>query len=281
MDSKKIGNFIGELRKEKGMTQKELADRLNVTDKAVSKWERGAGYPEITIIPQLADLLGVSSGELLQGERNTESKTEDDTQENPPVALIADTIEYVNQYKSSKAGRIALVSMTLFFLLAAFVCMLCNYIIDKTFSWSLYVVGSEIVAWLIVYPFLAGKKHRFVLSLTALTVTIMPLLMLIEYLCPAKGWVFPFGLVVVLISLVSLWITVYLFVYTRINRWYLSGFACILYGGIVNIAVTAATTYYLALPGGDISNFVAAASSVFLGAVLAVVGYLKRPAKRS
>lgn len=70
-----------------------------------------------------------------------------------------------------------MVSMTFAFLTAAFVCMLCNYIIDKTFSWSLYVVGSEIVAWLIVYPFLAGKKHRCVLSLTALTITIMPLLM--------------------------------------------------------------------------------------------------------
>lgn len=71
MDNRKIGNFICELRKVKGMTQKELAEKLNVTDKAVSKWERGAGYPEITIIPQLADALGVSSGELLQGERST------------------------------------------------------------------------------------------------------------------------------------------------------------------------------------------------------------------
>jgi hypothetical protein len=103
--------------------------------------------------------------------------------------------------------------------------------------------------------------------------------MLIEYLCPSKGWVFPFAFTVALISLVSLWITGFLFVYTRINRRYLGGFMCILYGVIVNIAVNVAISHYLALPGGDISDFIVAASSVFAGAVLAVVGYLKRPVK--
>ena len=55
MDSQKFGAFISELRKERGWTQLELAQKLNVTDKAVSKWERGAGFPDIKLIEPLAD----------------------------------------------------------------------------------------------------------------------------------------------------------------------------------------------------------------------------------
>ena len=51
------------------MTQKELAEKLNVTDKAISKWERGNGYPEITIIPELAKALEITVNELLSGEK--------------------------------------------------------------------------------------------------------------------------------------------------------------------------------------------------------------------
>lgn len=69
MDAEKLGAFIGEIRKEKGMTQKELAMKLNVTDKAVSKWERGLGLPDINTIEPLADALGVSIAELMKSER--------------------------------------------------------------------------------------------------------------------------------------------------------------------------------------------------------------------
>ena len=65
MANKSIGELISTLRKEKGMTQKELADRLNVTDKAVSKWERDVACPDTLTIPKLADILGVSAEELL------------------------------------------------------------------------------------------------------------------------------------------------------------------------------------------------------------------------
>ena len=66
MAGKSMGEIISTLRKEKGMTQKELADLLNVTDKAVSKWERGAAFPDTQTIPRLAELLGVSLEELMQ-----------------------------------------------------------------------------------------------------------------------------------------------------------------------------------------------------------------------
>ena len=74
MDSQKFGTFISELRKERGWTQLELAQKLNVTDKAVSKWERGAGFPDIKLIEPLADALGVSVLEIMKSEKICEPK---------------------------------------------------------------------------------------------------------------------------------------------------------------------------------------------------------------
>ena len=65
MNLKTMGDTIAELRKQKGMTQKELADKLNITDKAVSKWERNIACPDTALIPKLAEILGVSIDELM------------------------------------------------------------------------------------------------------------------------------------------------------------------------------------------------------------------------
>ena len=65
MTNKSMGEIISTLRKEKGMTQKELADLLNITDKAVSKWERDIAFPDTATIPKLAEILEVSVEELM------------------------------------------------------------------------------------------------------------------------------------------------------------------------------------------------------------------------
>ena len=69
MDNERFGTFIAQLRKERCLTQKELADKLNVTDKAVSKWETGKGFPDVKLLEPLAQALGVSLVELMQGRR--------------------------------------------------------------------------------------------------------------------------------------------------------------------------------------------------------------------
>lgn len=72
MDNKKIGQLIYTLRKEKSMTQKQLADALYLSDRTISKWERGIGCPDITLLPQLAALLDIPIESLLTGEINQE-----------------------------------------------------------------------------------------------------------------------------------------------------------------------------------------------------------------
>ena len=71
MERKTIGGFIAALRKANGMTQRELAERLNVSDKTVSRWERDDGAPDLTLIPVLAEIFGVTCDELLRGEKKS------------------------------------------------------------------------------------------------------------------------------------------------------------------------------------------------------------------
>lgn len=68
MQNMKVGNIIRTLRIERNMTQKELADKMNISDKTVSKWERGLGCPDISLISELSDLLGVDTQSLLVGD---------------------------------------------------------------------------------------------------------------------------------------------------------------------------------------------------------------------
>jgi transcriptional regulator with XRE-family HTH domain len=83
MNISKTGAFISNLRKAKDMTQVELADRLYITHQAVSKWERGESMPEITLLPKLADLLGATVDELLQGEKAPVPPAGDTSQPQP------------------------------------------------------------------------------------------------------------------------------------------------------------------------------------------------------
>ena len=66
MANTSMGEIISTLRKEKGMTQKDIADKLGITDKAVSKWERDVAFPDTATIPKLAEIRGVSVEELMQ-----------------------------------------------------------------------------------------------------------------------------------------------------------------------------------------------------------------------
>lgn len=76
MDNIQTGKLIAELRKKQGLTQQQLADKLNLSNKTISKWESGSGSPDISNLPVLAEALGISVDELLKGElKSPESDT--------------------------------------------------------------------------------------------------------------------------------------------------------------------------------------------------------------
>ena len=87
---KTLGMMISSLRKEKGMTQLELAEKMGVTDKAVSKWERDLSYPDLNSIPKLAESFGVSVEDLMQN--RLESQGEEKKDITPLVHMILKAI---------------------------------------------------------------------------------------------------------------------------------------------------------------------------------------------
>lgn len=72
MNQTKVGAFIKELRKEKGLTQEQLAEQLNVSRRTVSRWETGSNLPDLDILIEMADYYGIELRELLDGERKSE-----------------------------------------------------------------------------------------------------------------------------------------------------------------------------------------------------------------
>ena len=110
MDQIKIGRFIAVRRKRANLTQLQLADRLGITDKAVSKWERGITMPDTSIMLELCDILGISVNELLSGE---EINMENSSQKNEQLLLdMAKELEKKNKTIWSSMWAIMIVSMT-------------------------------------------------------------------------------------------------------------------------------------------------------------------------
>ena len=101
MDQIKIGKFISDLRKEKGLTQRELADKIGVTDRAISKWENGRGMPDISLLRKLSEVLDISINELLSAQKLDDDNKESKTEEN-----YFDAVNKKNKLQSDVVGYI-------------------------------------------------------------------------------------------------------------------------------------------------------------------------------
>ena len=112
MDQIKIGNFIAFLRKEKNLTQRELAAALGVTDRAVSKWENGRGLPDLSLLVPLCEILGVSVNELLCGEK---IKREDLPQKAQDTVLDALTDSQKKERRTKRIFLAVLLAVLLLF----------------------------------------------------------------------------------------------------------------------------------------------------------------------
>ncbi|MBQ8849422.1 MAG: helix-turn-helix domain-containing protein [Clostridia bacterium] len=141
MDQTKTGRFIAELRREKEMTQRQLADRLNISDKTVSKWETGKGMPEISLMIPLCELLGISVSELLSGERLSADLYKKKAEEN--------IMDLVKEREESKR-KIALMAVTLVITMLASVTL---FLVSGIFEMS---VALRVILLVIGFVVLVG-----------------------------------------------------------------------------------------------------------------------------
>ena len=122
LDQERTGRFIQSIRKELGLTQRQLAEKLMISDKTVSKWECGSGLPEISLLMPLCRELGINVNELLSGQRLTAADYQRKAEEN---------IMYVTMAMDREAGY--------------FKCKACG----ETFkpSWGAYIMGFHGITW--------------------------------------------------------------------------------------------------------------------------------------
>lgn len=199
--SEKTGKFICKMRKLQNLTQKELAQKLGVTDKAVSKWERGLSCPDISLLIPLAEILGVTTGELLNGEEKTgfPEKLEED--------IVKETIQYSSRstgFKVEEVKKSILTILTVSSIIAIAICLICDFCITNSFTWSLIVTISLIFSWLILLPFFQAKKNIIKKSLIVLSITIIPYLAILGQLLNVSE-LFRLGVLISIISIIGLW----------------------------------------------------------------------------
>lgn len=159
-DKKSLGSYITAKRKEKNLTQKAFAEKLFVTESAVSKWERGLSYPDISLIRKICEVLQISEREFLTATEDTETR---------------------EIKKSAKKYRL-LVNIYKYTLLISYgaaiiTCFICNLAIDHTLSWFFVVLASVANAFSVTLLPLYLRKNKAATVLLAFTVTLLLLLL--------------------------------------------------------------------------------------------------------
>ena len=176
MDVGKTGQMIAGLRKDKNMTQQDLADILGVTNKTVSKWENGKGMPDISVMPLLSDALGVSIDELVRGRRYEGRDMAPEFA--VPIRRMANKFSsYIKEADmKKKAGWVVLFFFLIFVAAQAFYLLLhIRYRMEYLYDWLFVLVNQLIIMFMILGIFLtlrAAKRRWFILTAIFLVLTL-------------------------------------------------------------------------------------------------------------
>lgn len=247
MNLEKMGKLIAELRREKKMTQKDLAEQLNITDKAVSKWERGLSGPDISLLASLADILEITVSELLNGEKKVSVNEEIEENLNNAITYTEKIVSQKNnKFRSICAG---LFSVSLF--VAFIVCAICDYSISQRLSWSLYPISSMFFAWIVIFPLIRLPKNGVMVSLISLSLFIIPFLYVIDRLVKTSKYILPIGIRASIISICFLWIIYGLFKFFQNRKLLALGIAFIL-GSVTCLLINGVVSKILLEPNIDI-----------------------------
>lgn len=139
MDQIKIGRFIADERKRKGYTQKQLSEKLEISDKTISKWERGNGFPEVSLLLPLCNELEITVNELLSGERVSEEDYRKKAEEN--------MVNLVKEAQESKK-KIILSAMVAFLTSIAAIPLFCQEYLQWNPGYGYFLLFGDCVSLL-------------------------------------------------------------------------------------------------------------------------------------
>lgn len=148
MDNLKIGQLIAKKRKESGFTQKELGQVLGVTDKAISKWENGFSFPDITLIKRLTEILDINLLDFFNGEEISKKKLTTDE----IINIVVDYIDIQERIAKRKARKARNIIISLIAIVIAIILGVFNYIEQREFSPIYCKPDGDVSAWDGLYP---------------------------------------------------------------------------------------------------------------------------------
>lgn len=157
MDQEKIGKFILEMRKQKGLTQKELAEKVGISDKTISKWECGNSMPDISYLEALCSSLNISVNELLSGQCLTGESYSEKAEENI-MALMKEN----ESNRKEGIGKIVL-GMLLAFVSVGILVLACSNWNELLYCWNYFVDAPGLLVYAmlcVAIVILSGKKSR-------------------------------------------------------------------------------------------------------------------------
>lgn len=263
MNENRIGQFIAELRKEKKITQKDLATQLHITDKAVSKWERGLSCPDIVLLTSIADILGVTTSELLSGEKNSSVDAE---------TTVDNVLNYAEKTVNKKIvtiQNIFAISFSLVLLLGVITCSICDMAISHGFTWSLYPISTSIFVWLISIPVIKFGKKGIMYSLISLSVFIIPFILVLNAIIEGKTLLVPIGIRMSLIAVVFLWLVYLIFRFLK-NRILVATAISLLLIIPLCLIINVSLSIFISEPFIDIWDMIAF-GAVIIGAVILLI----------
>lgn len=188
-----LGEKIQKLRKQSGLSQEALAEKLTVTRQTISKWELDQSTPDLAFLTRLCDLFGVSADYLIREDMDE------------PGAVPEPARREKKLHFTELAKRRGLTALSAAAFVAIFVCLICDYFTSQSLTWSLTVTASVAAAWLLCLPCFLAKGKVVLKTLLTASLVVIPYLALLS--CLLKNpLLFKLGTCISLVSLVAVWV---------------------------------------------------------------------------
>jgi transcriptional regulator with XRE-family HTH domain len=221
-----FGKFIAQKRKDANLTQKELADKLFVTDTTVSKWERGLSYPDITLISSICKVLTISEHEFF---------------------TACDDIDARNEKKQARKYRIVMnsffITLSVLYALTIVICFVCNLAIEQRLSWFFIVLASIALAFsMTCLPVLLKKNKTILTFISATALTYVLEFVICVY---ASGdWLLHIAYPITTVALLWVWLIMLVVRFVKMNALLKAGLITIICS-IITLTMNSVVGYFI------------------------------------
>ena len=268
-----LGERIQQLRKTGGLSQEQLADKLNVSRQAISKWETDQSSPEIENILALSRVFSISTDELL-GSDAIASAGASEVQAREAKPRFSFT-HWAKRMVALIDRKVCFIIFTLLCFIAVGTCVIVNYALNQQITWAAYPIASVALGWLMITPLIYRK---YIISLCVTTAIAVPFLYVLNIITPAPDWFSGLGIPLAIVGVATIWIVYLLFRYVKISLWYKAAIT-VLVAGVANMVTDCITNGFLGTEQPLLLVITQIFSCVAIAVLLGITGYIRKKAK--